>query len=254
MLHVQSYFVLKSLQDILRVFKMVIKFGIKCGIKDLENFDIKIPKKYQKNSKKLQILSKKDYQTLNLYLNSNFSFKNLGIKLALNTGMRIGEICALRWSDIDERLGVIRVSKTLQRVYFLEEGRSWTEVVLGKPKTCGSFREIPLNKDLINIFKTIKKIVRAECFILTNDIKPMEPRTFRSYFSRLVASLGVNSVNFHALRHSFATRCIECGGDYKTVSAILGHSNINTTLNLYVHPDLEQKRKCIVQMNKFLGI
>ncbi len=80
---------------------------------------------------------------------------------------------------------------------------------------------------------------------MTNRTTPLEPRTYRNHFKRLLDELGIASVKFHGLRHSFATRCIESQCDYKTVSSILGHANISTTLNLYVHPDLEQKRKCI---------
>ncbi|MDR2206718.1 MAG: tyrosine-type recombinase/integrase [Flavobacteriaceae bacterium] len=89
-------------------------------------------------------------------------------------------------------------------------------------------------------------------FILTNDAKPTEPRTYRNYYKKMMQSLNIPELKFHGLRHSFATRCIESNCDYKTVSVILGHSNISTTLNLYVHPNLEQKKKCIDQMAKML--
>ena len=88
--------------------------------------------------------------------------------------------------------------------------------------------------------------------VLTNDIKPTEPRTYRSYYEKLLKELDIPKLKFHGLRHSFATRCIESKCDYKTVSVILGHSNISTTLNLYVHPNIEQKKKCINQMCRFL--
>ena len=96
----------------------------------------------------------------------------------------------------------------------------------------------------------MKKVVKDEYFILTNDTKPTEPRTYRNYYKRLLNKLGIPDIKFHGLRHSFATRCIEANSDYKTVSVILGHSNISTTLNLYVHPNKEQKKKCIDKMLK----
>lgn len=109
-----------------------------------------------------------------------------------------------------------------------------------------------MTQDLLRILKPLKKIVNDEFFVLTNDSKPTEPRTYRNYYKRLMKRLGIPELKFHGLRHSFATRCIEGKCDYKTVSVILGHSNISTTLNLYVHPNLEQKKKCINQMNRSL--
>ena len=106
--------------------------------------------------------------------------------------------------------------------------------------------------DVLKIIKPLKKILNDNYYVLTNEEKPTEPRTYRNYYNRLIKVLNINNLKFHGLRHSFATRCIESKCDYKTVSVILGHSNISTTLNLYVHPNLEQKKKCIDQMFKFL--
>jgi len=97
------------------------------------------------------------------------------------------------------------------------------------------------------------KIVNPDYFILTNEIKPTEPRTYRNYYKHLMEQLEIPKLKFHGLRHSFATRCIESNCDYKTVSVLLGHSNITTTLNLYVHPNMEQKKKCINKMFKSMG-
>lgn len=100
--------------------------------------------------------------------------------------------------------------------------------------------------------KPLKKIVNSSFFVLTNSDKPTEPRTYRNYYKRLLNQLGIPPLKFHGLRHSFATRCIESNCDYKTVSVLLGHSNISTTLNLYVHPNMDQKKKCVEQMLKSL--
>lgn len=102
------------------------------------------------------------------------------------------------------------------------------------------------------MLKPLKRIVNPVFFVLTNDAKPTEPRTYRSYYKKLMTTLNMPQLKFHVLRHSFATRCIESKCDYKTVSALLGHSNITTTLNLYVHPNREQKKKVIEQMFKTL--
>ncbi len=186
------------------------------------------------------------------YIQEHFTFRNLGVYICLSEGMRIGEVCALTWEDIDTDNGVISVNRTIQRIYVIEEGNRRTELILDTPKTKNSIREIPISKDLLKILKPFKKIVNPSFFVLTNDVKPTEPRTYRSYYKNLMKELNMPELKFHGLRHSFATRCIESNCDYKTVSVLLGHSNISTTLNLYVHPNMEQKKKAIEQMFKAL--
>lgn len=110
-----------------------------------------------------------------------------------------------------------------------------------------------MSKELLSLVKPLKKVVNEDYYILTNEAKPTEPRTYRNYYKQLMAQLEMPLMKFHGLRHSFATRCIESNCDYKTVSVLLGHSNISTTLNLYVHPNMEQKKKCINKMLKSLG-
>ena len=109
-----------------------------------------------------------------------------------------------------------------------------------------------LHSLVFRVRKPLRKVVNAGYFILSNDANPIEPRTYRNYYKALMAKIGIPAMKFHGLRHSFATRCIESDCDYKTVSVLLGHSNIGTTLNLYVHPNLEQKKKCIDKVLKFL--
>lgn len=110
-----------------------------------------------------------------------------------------------------------------------------------------------MSKELLALVKPLKKVVNVDYYILTNEPSPTEPRTYRNYYKRLMEQLGIPKLKFHGLRHSFATRCIESNCDYKTVSVLLGHSNISTTLNLYVHPNMEQKKRCIAKMFKSLG-
>ena len=109
-----------------------------------------------------------------------------------------------------------------------------------------------MTTEVYKIIKPLKKVVNNDFYVITNEAKPTEPRTYRNYYERLIKRLGIPKLKFHGLRHSFATRCIESKCDYKTVSVILGHSNISTTLNLYVHPNMEQKKKCIDQMYRAL--
>ena len=168
----------------------------------------------------------------------------------MNAGLRIGEVCALQWDDIDVASGVIHVSKTIQRIYLVDGQEKYTELIIDKPKTKNSIRDIPMTRDLLALVRPLKKIVRGDFYVITNAATPTEPRTYRSYFNKIQKELGLPKMRFHGLRHSFATRCIESKCDYKTVSVLLGHSNISTTLNLYVHPNMEQKRKCIDMMGK----
>ena len=240
----------KTIKDILIVLKMVLKFGAKNKWIAHEPFEIQYPT--IRESQHIEVLSRTHQKKIMNYIQEHFTFRNLGVLICLSSGMRIGEICALTWEDMDTDNGVISVNRTIQRIYVIEEGTRKTELMLDSPKTKNSIREIPMNRDLIRLIKPIKKIVNPSFFVLTNDAKPTEPRTYRSFYKNLMRYLEIPEIKFHGLRHSFATRCIESNCDYKTVSVLLGHSNISTTLNLYVHPNMEQKKKAIEQMFKAL--
>lgn len=240
----------KTIKDILIVLKMILKFGAKHKWLIYIPFDIQFPSEREKHS--IEVLNRSDQRKIMSYIQDHFTFRNLGVYICLSSGMRIGEVCALTWEDVDTDNGVISVNRTIQRIYVIEEGNRKTELILDTPKTKNSIREIPISKDLLRILKPFKKIVNPSFFVLTNDTKPTEPRTYRSYYKKLMQELKMPELKFHGLRHSFATRCIESNCDYKTVSVLLGHSNISTTLNLYVHPNMEQKKKAIEQMFKAL--
>ncbi|MDR2233107.1 MAG: site-specific integrase [Tannerella sp.] len=240
----------KTIKDILIVLKMVLKFGAKNKVFEYVPFEVQYPTEREKHD--IEVLSRTNQKKLMNFIRENFNFRNLGIYICLSTGIRIGEICALTWEDIDAENGVIAVRKTIQRIYVIENGSRHTELLIDTPKTKNSIREIPMTKDLLQILKPLKKIVNNNFFVLTNDAKPTEPRTYRNYYKKMIKTLNIPELKFHGLRHSFATRCIESNCDYKTVSVILGHSNISTTLNLYVHPNMDQKKKCIEQMAKSL--
>lgn len=240
----------KTVKDILIVLNMILKFGAKNKWIVYTPFDIQFPTEREKNN--IDVLSRADQRKIMSYIQDHFTFRNLGVYICLSAGMRIGEICALTWQDIDTERGILSIQRTIQRIYVIEDEIRRTELILDTPKTKNSIREIPLSKELLKILKPFKKIVNPLFFVLTNDVKPTEPRTYRSYYKSLMNELNMPQLKFHGLRHSFATRCIESNCDYKTVSVLLGHSNISTTLNLYVHPNLEQKKKAIEQMVKAL--
>lgn len=236
----------KTIKDMLIVLRMILKFGAKKNYCVYAPIDVIFPT--DRERQELEVLSIANQKKIMRFVEDNFTFRNLGIFICLSTGIRIGEICALTWDDIDTENGVIHIRKTIQRIYVKENGIKKTELLIDTPKTATSMRDIPMIKDLYEILKPLKKVVNNDYFVLTNEATPTEPRTYRNYYKKLLDKLGIPPIKFHGLRHSFATRCIESKCDYKTVSVILGHSNISTTLNLYVHPNYEQKKKCIDKM------
>lgn len=200
----------------------------------------------------MAIFGLSDQRKILRYIKSNISFRNLGVYIALAGGLRIGEVCGLTWDDLDAEIGIVRIRKTVQRLYHVDGDRRYTELSVGSPKSPSSVRCVPMTDDLARIVRAMKEGARGSDYVLSNGEHPLEPRTYRNYYKKLLEGLGIPYVKFHALRHSFATRCIDGNCDYKTVSSILGHSAINTTLDLYVHPNMDQKRKCIKRMVEML--
>ena len=133
-------------------------------------------------------------------------------------------------------------------MYIKDKDKNISKVIITTPKTKNANREIPINKDFMEVLKPLK--TDKDNYILSNNDKYIEPRTYRKYFNKKLKELKIKHFNFHSLRHTFATNCISLGCDYKTVSELLGHANVNITLNLYVHPRYSQKKKCIDLVSK----
>lgn len=241
----------KSVKDMLIVLKMILKFGAKAGLIRKESMDIKFPTERRKNE--IAVLKKEDHRMLLKYILNDPNPKNIGIYICLNSGIRIGELCALQWEDIDFHREVIIITKTIQRIYINEDGCRHTELLIGPPKTKDSIRQIPMINEMTKLLRFLSRFYSPEDYILTGRTTPIEPRTYRNHYKKVLETLKIPRLKFHGLRHSFATRCIESDCDYKTVSVLLGHANISTTLNLYVHPNMEQKQKCVEQMYKSLN-
>lgn len=238
----------KSVHDIIAVLKAVAKYGAKHDIFDLPSWDIDYPT--ETTVRKLPVLSLPDHRKLLGELSANPTTQNIGIMIALCCGLRIGEVCALQWHNVDMQRRIITVSKTVSRIYNCDTKH--TEHYSSSPKTKSSNREIPISPLLLNALRAVKRQQSGGDYVVGDGAKAKEPRTYRETFSRLIKRLKIATIVFHGLRHTFATRCIESGCDYKTVSVILGHSNVATTLNLYVHPNIDQKKRCIERLNKFL--
>ena len=239
----------KTVKDAVAVLKAIVKYGAKRKIFPFEEWEVNYPT--ESALRKLQILTLYHQRILMHYLIDNSNFQNIGILLALCTGMRIGEVCALRWEDVDFIHKVICVRCTVGRIYNCK--LRLTEKIFSSPKTKDSFREIPVSKQLFSALKEVRKI-SVSPFVVGNSQQSKEPRAYRDYFTRLLKRLNIPKITFHGLRHTFATRCIESQCDCKTVSTLLGHSNITTTLNLYVHPNINQKKRCIERMTNGLNL
>ena len=232
---------LKTVKDIMTVTKSCLNSAMKNGIIKRKTFDYKFPKNIP--SKKIEIFSHAEHFKLFQYINSNLDEKSLGILISLLCGLRIGEVCGLKWCDIDFENEILSVNRTVQRIYIKKTISSESKIIISSPKTTSSFRNIPLSKHLIKIIKNLRK--NDDFYIITGNKNFIEPRIYRKYYYSILSSLNLSKLSFHSLRHTFATQTIELGTDYKTVAEILGHSSINTTLNLYVHPKMEYKRKCL---------
>ena len=194
--------------------------------------------------REMRVLSVSEQQRLMRYLTEFTDVYKLGVLLALLTGLRIGELCALQWSDVSQ--DTISVSKTMLR---LSVGNGKTEVKICPPKSGCSVRKIPIPPSL----KPILELHRGEGYVLSDASRGFtEPRTMQYKFARMLADCGIEKANFHALRHTFATRCIEAGVDAKTLSEMLGHSDVKTTLSRYVHSSFEQKQSSIARMEQLL--
>ena len=240
----------KTVRDILVILKMILRYGAKHGLLPERQIEVVFPP--ERENHEVQVLTLANQRRLMNYVKENPGYLNLGILICLTAGLRIGEVCALQWDDVDVASGIIRVNKTIQRIYLADENERFTGIIIDKPKTRNSQREIPMTRELLGLLRPLKKNAQGDYYVLTNALTPTEPRTYRNYFNKALLRLGLPKMRFHGLRHSFATRCIESKCDYKTVSVLLGHANISTTLNLYVHPNLEQKRKCINSMGRLI--
>ena len=169
--------------------------------------------------------------------------------LSLYTGMRLGEVCALKWSDIDWEKRTITVRRTVQRVAQMKNGTARkTMLMVGTPKSIRSHRVLPVPEFLLELLRAILDEEGSEDYIFGTAAHAIEPRTLQRRFKRLMERMGIDGAHFHTLRHSFATRLLELGVDIKTVSALLGHGSVKTTLDFYAHSLMEQQRAAIERL------
>ena len=211
------------------------------------NIKIKKIKSPQLIQEKVEILSNREKGRLeNACIREN-TLKSIGILVCLNTGLRIGEICVLKWENINLDKNILYVKKTLQRVYNKEERK--TKVIIDVPKTISSIRAVPISNKLYEIIKPLKKDYKEEDFLLTgNNEKYSEPRSYQKYFKDILRKCKIKGYKFHTLRHTFSCNCIEVGMDAKSLSELLGHSKVEITLNRYVHSSYKMQKKYLEKL------
>ena len=233
----------KTVKDTLLLFKEIIKY-----IEISYNINLNIQIIYPKIPKKENyVLTKEEFIKLNNVLLENIDDCKFGVLIAMATGLRIGELCALKWKNIYLDESYIFIEKTMQRIKNLSSNNPKTIIIEESPKSSTSNRKIPIPENLLPLFYKFKK--DSNCYLLTGrSDKFIEPRLLERKFSKYIKAAGIGKANFHMLRHTFDTMCIEEGFEIKCLSEILGHSGSLVTLDRYVHSSFPLKKSWI---NKF---
>ena len=245
----------KTLQNMNRMIHKSLEKAIELDliVKNYASF-VEIPRIEEVE---MRVLTVEEQQLLENELKTSNEKLAFGVYLSLTLGIRLGEVLGLRWSDIDTRKGIVHIRRTVNRLEKLDG--SGTELVVGTPKSKNSLRDIPISEGycqkLMCYWARSSQIMRKppddNDYLLRSAVGgPAEPKTMQETFKRILKAAGVADANFHTLRHTFATRAIEKGADVKTLSVLLGHSDVNITLNRYAHVLDEKKRKT---MNLLLG-
>lgn len=224
----------KYLKDIVSIVKQIANYAeLHYGIPN----KIRLITSPRPNKPEIPVLNSAERSKLSSYLMQSNNSMDIGILISLYTGIRIGEICGLKWEDIDLKEGVIKVKRTVQRI---SNSHGGTSIIVGSPKTSNSFRVIPLPPILYNILAYQPNT--HDNYILTNSQILAEPNHLRNHFKTVLAKCNIKNIKYHSLRHTFASECVKLGFDIKALSEILGHSSAVMTLDRYAHTSLETKR------------
>ncbi len=236
---------IKTVRDIITILKSILKYAERKY--DL-NFKLDLIVMPRLDNNKIEILTKDEEQKIKEFCSESLELKDIGILICLYTGIRIGEICALTWKNIDLENKVLHVVKTIERVYTTNKK---TYIYIGEPKSRSSYRSVPLKESLVVILKEMKdkNNPQNDMFFLTERAdKFIEPRNYQYWFKNRLKKINVKNKKFHILRHTFATNCIQIGMDVKSLSEILGHANANITLDKYVHSSYEIQKKYLERL------
>ncbi len=236
---------IKTVKDILSLLHSIIKYCTKF-VPKLKQIDIIYPKA---EYKVMRVLTRSEQKILIDYLLTDLNPCKFGVLFTLYTGLRIGEICALQWKNINLDDGLVFINATMLRIQdFESNSHTKTKIIITDPKSFSSSRVIPLSDYILNLCNQFK--ADNEAYVLTGTNKYLEPRTLQNKFSKYCKECNLEGVHFHTLRHTFATRCIEVDFEIKSLSEILGHANTQITLQRYVHSSLDLKRDNIRKLNK----
>lgn len=229
------------------VISSALKFGAEQGMCSTVSTKIKKP---VLTPKELPVLSVNQQNALERILLTETDASKLGVYISLYTGLRIGEICALTWDDIDLKNRLIYVRNTVVRVKSGLGSDLKTHLIVDNPKTASSLRCIPICSNLYAVLSDYAAKAKTK-FVVSQTETFVSPRTFDYRYKKLLDASDIPHFNYHALRHTFATRCIEAGVDVKSLSEILGHANVSITLSTYVHSSMELKR---IQLEKIASL
>lgn len=240
----------KTVADTISVLRSVIQYAANLGYTC--SFDPQAVRVRQ-HPRELRILSRRDQAELYAYLYKNPTYYNVAILICLLTGLRVGEVCALCWEDISFSEHTIYVHKTVQRIQDNASPDRKTKVVITAPKSASGKRRIPIPQNLEAVLRNMDSAKSG--FVLSADgVGLTEPRVLQYHFKRVLKNLGMEEVNFHILRHTFATSCIELGFDVKSLSEILGHANVSITMNKYVHPSMSLKHENMQRLSSLFAV
>lgn len=228
----------KTVTDMLTIIKESINYAQDNGLSVIcypQRLTIK------KREKEMRVLTVQEQAALVQVLLDDTDLCKFGTMLSLYTGIRIGELCALQWENLCLSSSTLKIRRTLQRIQDRNVGAtSKTKIIITEPKSQCSIRDIPLPAFIIDLAQRFEAAPKA--YVLSGDkSRYIEPRTIQNKFKRYILEANVEDANFHSTRHTFATRCVEVGFDIKTLSEILGHANVNITLNRYVHSSFDLK-------------
>ena len=240
----------KTVSDILSVLRSIFRYASDLGYEAAFDLSSVVVRKEQKET---PVLTRKEQERLCKVLRAAPNNRDIGLLIGLSSGVRLGELCALRGEDISLTEQTIRVHRTMQRIQTWDDSGRKTKIVITPPKSRDSVRTIPMPNELAGLLVEYKR--QKTGYVLTGRGDAfVEPRTMERYFAGVLRKAGIRKVNFHALRHTFATRCVEMDFDVKSLSEILGHSTVNITMNRYVHPSMELKRRNMQRLSELLAV
>ena len=240
----------KTAADILSRIKSIRKYAM------IHGYDVQFISdcvSITPENKEIRVFTLEEENNLIGYLRQNIDQIGLGILICLFTGLRLGEICALLWSDISLADKEIHVSRTMQRLRNIDkDAEQKTYIHIGEPKSRSSIRTVPIPSI---IWEELSSMYRDEGYVWAEIPKNfVEVRTFENRFKSILKNCGIENATVHTCRHTYATRCVEAGVDIKTLSEMLGHANISITLNQYVHPSKQFKHENVEKLSALFEV